>query len=146
MKPLLPPGVTFDEWHLVSLAPWGRITEALAIAASVAIIALAWRALRLEEKPSRRWILLALRFGAVLAALALFFEPAVRLQNVTRLPNHVALLVDGSESMRIAEQAGAPSRAARAQAWLKQEAPALAALGRDHILDWYTFGSKLEPT
>ena len=52
--------------------------------------------------------------GTVGAALVLFFQPAVRLQNVSRLPNHVAVLVDGSESMRLAEAPGKPSRAERA--------------------------------
>src|SRR3954468_11746737 len=138
--------MTYDEWHLVSLAPWGRAGQIAAILSAVVIVFLAWRALRHDERASRRWILLALRLGAVAAALVLFFEPAVRLQNVTRLPNHVAVLVDGSESMRLAEEPGEPSRAKRVQAWLRVEKQALARLSREHIVDYYTFGSELGPT
>ncbi|HEX8954572.1 MAG TPA: glutamine amidotransferase, partial [Polyangia bacterium] len=138
--------MTYDEWRIVSLAPWGRLGQIAALACALVIVLFAWRALRHDERWSRRWILLALRLGAVVAALVLFFEPAVRLQNVTRLPNHVAVLVDGSESMRLAEKPGEPSRAARAAAWLRDQQPALARLGREHLVDYYTFGSELSPT
>ncbi|MGZ3429685.1 MAG: hypothetical protein ACXVCV_23705, partial [Polyangia bacterium] len=138
--------MTYDEWRIVSLAPWGRLGQIAEILCSCAIVLFAWRALRHDERWSRRWILLALRLGAVAAALVLFFEPAVRLQNVTRLPNHVAVLVDGSESMRLAETPGQPSRAARTAAWLRDQKDALARLGREHILDFYSFGGELSPT
>src|SRR4051812_18203121 len=138
--------MTYDEWHIVSLAPWGRLGQVLAVLASVAIVFFAWRALRHDERASRRWTLLALRLGAVAAALVLFFEPAVRLQNVTRLPNHVAVLVDGSESMRLKENPKQPSRAERTAAWLRAERDTFARLGREHVIDFYSFGDKLEPT
>lgn len=138
--------MSYDEWHIVAMAPWGRVAQVLALLAAVAIVFFAWWALRKEERAAKRWILLTLRLGAVAAALVLFFEPAVRLQNVTRLPNHIAVLVDGSESMRLAEEAGAPSRAARAAAWLRAQQAALDGWRRAHVLDFYTFGDKLEPT
>lgn len=138
--------MTYDEWHLVSLAPWGRVAQLAALACGVAIVVLAWRALRLDERWGRRWILLALRLGAVTAALVLFFEPAVRLQNVTRLPNHVAILVDGSESMRLREKPGQPSRAERAAAWLRAQRGAIERLKQEHVVDLFSFGDKLEPT
>ena len=46
--------VNFDEQHLVSLAPWGRLGLALAVVAALIVIVLAWRALRLEPRASRR--------------------------------------------------------------------------------------------
>ena len=119
--------MTYDEWRVVSLAPWGRLGQVAALGCALAIVLFAWRALRHDEHWSRRWILLALRMGAVAAALVLFFEPAVRLQNVTRLPNHVAVLVDTSESMRLREKPGEPSRAARTAAWLRAQKDALGA-------------------
>ena len=142
----MPSTVTFDEQHLVLLSPWGRTAAALALGAALVIVGLAWRALRHEPRRSRRWILLALRAGAVLAALVLFFQPALRQENVTRLPNHVAVLVDRSESMRLKERPGAPSRAERAASWIRQEAPRLAELRKSHVLDFYSFGEGLSPT
>ncbi|HXU67941.1 MAG TPA: glutamine amidotransferase [Polyangia bacterium] len=138
--------MTYDEWRVVSLAPWGHVGEVAAVVCACVIVFFAWRALRHDERASRRWILLALRLGAVAAALVLFFEPAVRLQNVTRLPNHVALLVDASESMRLAEKAGEPNRAARVARWLGAEKATLERLSREHIVDVYTFGSELSPS
>ena len=138
--------MTYDEWRVVSLAPWGRVGQIAALLCGCIIVVFAWRALRHDERWSRRWILLALRLGAVTAALVLFFEPAVRLQNVTRLPNHVAVLVDGSESMRLSEKPGEPSRAARAAAFLRAQKDAIARLSREHVVDYYTFGSELSPT
>jgi uncharacterized membrane protein len=70
----------------------------------------------------------------------------VRLQNVTRLPNHVAVLVDASESMRLSEKPGEPSRAERVRNWLHDQKDALVRLSREHIVDYYTFGSELGPT
>jgi uncharacterized membrane protein len=137
---------TFDEWHLVSLAPWGRAGAALAVCAALVIVVLAWRALGREERWLRRWTLLGLRVGAVAAALVLFFQPAVRQENVTRLPNHIAILVDTSESMRLAESADKPTRAARAVAWLKAAHAELEQLRATHRLDFYTFGDRLSPT
>ncbi|HEY1587692.1 MAG TPA: hypothetical protein VGH63_18465, partial [Polyangia bacterium] len=138
--------LTYDEWRLVSLAPWGRLVQGAALACACVIVLFAWRALRHDERASRRWILLALRLGAVMAALVLFFEPAVRLQNVTRLPNHVALVVDNSESMRLAEKAGEPNRAARLASWLTAQRAALDRMSREHVVDVYTFGSELQPS
>jgi hypothetical protein len=137
---------SFDEWHLVSLAPWGQVANVVAIAIALTIIALAWRALAREERAWRRWVLLALRLGAVLAALVLFFEPAVQMQNVTRLPNQIAVLVDSSESMRLSERAGEPSRAERAARWLSSATPAFERLRQQHKLDFYSFGRDLQPS
>jgi uncharacterized membrane protein len=138
--------VTYDEWRIVSLAPWGRLGQIAAIAVACAIVFFAWRALRHDERWTRRWILLTLRLGAVAAALVLFFEPAVRLQNVTRLPNHVAVMVDNSESMRLGEKKDEPSRAERAATWLRDQKDVLARLGPEHIVDYYTFGAELAPS
>jgi uncharacterized membrane protein len=135
-----------NEWRVVSLAPWGRLVDGLAIALALAVVLLAWRALAVERRAARRWLLLALRLGAVAAALVLFFQPAVRLENVTRLPNHVAVLVDTSESMRLAEAAGAPSRAERAARLVADSRPAWARLAERHRLDYYTFGDRLAPS
>ncbi|MFI5290004.1 MAG: hypothetical protein ACHQ17_10165, partial [Polyangia bacterium] len=138
--------LTFDEWHLVSLAHWGRLVDLAAIAIALVIVIFAWRALRREERWWKRWSLLALRGGAVLAALVLFFQPAVRLENVTRLPNHVAVLVDASESMGLAETPHAQSRAARAAEWLSRSKSIFDRWRARHRLDFYTFGDRLAPT
>jgi hypothetical protein len=138
--------LNFDEQHLVWLSPWGRAASIAAVAAAVVVVGLAWNALRHEPRRSRRHALLALRLGAVLSALILFFQPAIRQENVTRLPNHVAVLVDESESMRLKENPSEPSRAFRAAVWLKQEAQRFSQMKQTHVIDFYSFGERLVPT
>jgi hypothetical protein len=138
--------VNFDEQHLVFLSPWGRAASIAAVTTALVIIALAWRALRHEPLRGRRWILLSLRAGAVLSALVMFFQPAIRQENVTRLPNHLAVLVDQSESMRLSEQPTQPSRGTRARSWIEKEAPRLDELRKTHLVDFYSFGERLAPT
>src|SRR5205814_9090912 len=75
----------------------------------------------------------------------LFFEPAVRMENVTRVPNHVAVLVDASESMRLSERPGEPSRAERAARIVRASKAELERLRGEHRLDFFTFGDRLSP-
>ncbi len=141
---MIPQG--FDEWHLALQAPWGRLGVGLGVAAAVAIIALGALGARREKRPARRWTVIGLRAGATVAALVLFLQPAVQLENVTRLPNRVAVLVDASESMGLAEQPGEPTRAQRAARIVASSAPAFDSWRKDHRLDFYTFGSTLTPS
>jgi hypothetical protein len=138
--------MTTNEWLIVTLSPFGRIGALVAGLVAVAIVWLSWRAVRDEPRRGRRAALLLLRFGAVDAALVLFLQPAIRYQSVTRVPNHVAVLVDASDSMRIAEEAGKESRRARIRRWLAEARPALDKLRERHKLDFYTFGERLAPT
>src|SRR6185436_6547011 len=98
-----------------------------------------------RERLARRALLVSLRAGACGAALVLFLQPALELRHVTREPNHVAILVDDSRSMELAEQKGGDSRAARAAAFLDASAPTFAAWRDSHILDFYTFSDTLQP-
>jgi hypothetical protein len=42
--------VTYDEWRVVSLAPWGRTGQIAAFLCACAIVLFAWRALRHDER------------------------------------------------------------------------------------------------
>jgi uncharacterized membrane protein len=48
--------------------------------------------------------------------------------------------------MRLSETPGEPSRAARAAKWLRDQKDALGRLSREHVVDYYTFGSELAPS
>jgi uncharacterized membrane protein len=138
----------YNDWHLVWLAPWGRI--GMAVAGLVAALTLywSWRGYRREPKPVWRVLLMALRTVAVAAALILFFEPAVELRHVTRQPNHVAVLVDDSRSMAIADsgEAKGPTRAERARRIIVNSAATFATWRQSHLVDFYTFSDTLVPT
>jgi uncharacterized membrane protein len=141
---MIPTPSSSEEWVVASLAPWGLGAQLLGVSAALTTLVLTGWALRVERRAERRFVLLALRAGALLSALVLFFQPALRRQSVTRVPNHVALLVDNSESMRLSDSAGGESRAARAAAWIARQSAALEALAREHPLDVYTFGDGVE--
>jgi uncharacterized membrane protein len=135
---------SYQEWHLVLLSPWGWTGRVLALGTALLVLILAWRALR-RDTFVRRYILLSLRALGLAAALVLFFQPGLQLRHVTRVPNHVAVLLDTSESMNLAEQAGEKTRVQRAAHLLRHEAKVLETLRRDHKIDFYTFGDRLLP-
>ena len=134
----------YNDVHLVSHAPWGRLAIVLGVIAAVAAVGLAAWGYR-RERRWRRVGLIVLRMLAVGAALVLFFQPAFQLRWVERLPNHIALLVDRSRSMTVAEDPSGPTRAQRAAEWVKKQAGALERLRRDRRIDFFSFGEALEP-
>ncbi|HEX2569323.1 MAG TPA: glutamine amidotransferase [Polyangia bacterium] len=136
---------TISEWHIELQAPWGRAALVAGLVCAALILVLAVIGLWRERRSVRRWTLLGLRVGATAMALLLFLQPAVVFQDVTRVPNHVAVLVDASESMGLAEQAGAPSRLARASALLARSSGVIEGWRKEHRVDFYTFGNELAP-
>ncbi len=131
---------------VVALAPHGTLGRYLAIAAAVVIVVLAVRTLLAEQRWSRRLTLLALRLGVVAGALVLFFEPALRKEQESRVPNHVAILVDDSQSMSVRESAASKPRWERAQQFLQLSKPAFEKLRQGSRLDFYRFSDVLSPT
>ena len=132
--------------RLVALAPHGALGRWLAIAAALVIVVLTVRTLRAEQRWSRRLTLLALRLGVVAGALVLFFEPALRKERTNQVPNHVAILVDDSQSMAITESTETQSRWQRAQDFLGRSRPALDRLAESARIDYYRFSDTLTPS
>jgi uncharacterized membrane protein len=133
---------TFDDWQLVLQTPWGRWGIALAaVVALVCVLLSAWGQ-RQHGSLRLRVGLIALRTLAVTAVLLLVLQPAVQLRNVTRIPNHVAILLDTSRSMGIRASQRA-SRLERARALLKASKGRLAAWAKTRRVDVYAFGEKL---
>lgn len=128
----------FNEFRWVLLSPWGRVGLGLGAATVAAIGVLAWRSTR-GITTWRRALILGLRGGAAMTALFLFLEPAIELRQVAREPNRIAVLIDDSASMNLAETKAGPRRIERARALLAASSEALAAWTRDHRVDVYTF-------
>jgi len=140
-----PKAADFNEYRWVFLAPWGRIGLALGAAAVAGIVALAWRASR-GANAWRRATMIGLRAGAAVTALVVFLEPAVELRQVAREPNRIAVLIDDSRSMALAEDPRGLTRIARARKLLADSGDALAAWERDHKIDYYTFADTVNAT
>ena len=96
---------------------------------------------------SRRATLLFLRALGLLLVLVILFQLALKLRSVTRMPNHIAVVADISQSMQLAEDGGTETRAARIAAVLRRakESGELRRLREDHILDFFGFGERLIP-
>ena len=133
----------YDQTGLVLLVPFPVWVTALVLVAAVACVVLA--AYTLRGAP-QRWLLLGLRTAAVLVAVVLYLQPALRHETVTRVRNHLVLLIDGSRSMGLPERPGGGSRAERVAEALVRAGPDLEALAADHVVDAYRFGATAEPT
>ncbi|MGE5182335.1 MAG: glutamine amidotransferase [Acidobacteriota bacterium] len=143
---LAAPGASdFNDHRWVFLSPWGRLGLYLGATAVTAIVVLSWRASR-GAPVWRRALLVGLRGGAATVALTVFLEPAVELRQVAREPNRVAVLIDDSKSMSLAESQGGPTRIERARRLLAASQGALAAWEKDHKIDYYTFSDTVSPT
>jgi len=136
-------GGEWNEWKLALMAPRSLSGRVVALGIVVMVLGLALRALR-GERSRRRWLLLSLRLIGILATLLLFFQPTIRLRNVSRMPNQIAVLVDASESMRLAEEGGGETRAARAATHLKGQATAIQSWRSDHKVEFFAFGDRLQ--
>jgi uncharacterized membrane protein len=135
----------FNEYRWVFLSPWGRVGLWLGAAAVVAIVLLAWRSSR-GAPAWRRALLVGLRGGAAVGALVMLLEPAVELRQVAREPNRIAILIDDSRSMALAEEPDGPTRIERVRRVLAASRSALAEWERDHKLDFYTFSDTVSAT
>lgn len=106
------------------------------------VLALTWFDLR-EMPPVRRRLLLGLRAFVLLMGIFLAAEPALELREVSRIPNHIAVLFDDSASGQLpANSAQTRQDILRAQA----DALRLDTQIERHIFDLYRFGDSLRPT
>ncbi len=133
-----PATATFNEYRWVFLSPYGRWGLYIGMAAVGLIVALSWRASR-GSSAWRRAILVGLRGAAATAAMVVFLEPAVELRQVAREPNRIAVMIDDSKSMSLAESPQGPTRIERVRRMLAASQTTLATWERDHKIDYYTF-------
>ncbi|ACY16586.1 glutamine amidotransferase [Haliangium ochraceum] len=138
-----PERADFNEHRWVLMAPWGRVGVIAGVVAAALACALGVVTSRRAHTPLLRAALIALRCGAALSALVLFLQPAVELRQVAREPNHLAILVDTSASMALAEDPEGPRRIDRARALLAASAETLRAWQDRHRVDIFAFDESL---
>ena len=132
----------YNDGRLLFLGSWGPLWLALFAVLALAVLALTWLDLR-ELTPRRRWTLLVLRASVLLLGVSLAAEPALELRDISIVPNHVAVLFDGSASMELPARDGVTR-----QEVLEAQARELAAMPASdkHRFDAFLFGSQLLPT
>ncbi len=133
----------YNEGTLLFLGSWGLWWVSLFGGLALAILVLTWLDLR-DMRGRRRTTLTILRAVALSAGVLLLLEPALELKQVTHVKNHVAVLVDLSESQSLSDDG--TTRLARAQAVIDQLAPMLTEPNDEHIFDLFGFDEDLTAT
>ncbi len=133
----------FNEYRWIFLSPLGKPLMAIGLIAGV--LSILFTALSTRQIHSAwRWsAIVGLRCAAILVAMVLFLQPAVELRQVARNPNRIAILVDDSASMELADEQGGPSRREKARALLENSQAVLEEWGKSHIIDIYRFSDEL---
>lgn len=132
----------FNAAHFVLLSGYHVAWIALAGLLTAAVIWLAWHNNR-PLPPRRRYTLLGLRIMAVVILFAIFLQPGVRLENVTRVRNHVAVLLDTSRSMGLPGTDG--TRFADVQAMLADQKGVIEGWQVDHQVDFFALSDQARP-
>src|SRR5690606_19543024 len=111
------------------------------LAAAVVLAAVAWSYLRSRGRLSGRdrAVLLALRAGAVLLVAVCLLRPTLLVSTAVPQENYLAVLIDDSRSMQIADREGEPRSAFVQRTFGSQESALLEDLGRRFRLRFFSF-------
>jgi hypothetical protein len=134
----------FNRGGVLFLGNWPQWTIVSMMLAAVLVCVLTYLDVR-EMRPARRGILVSLRAAALGLALLVMLEPALELQQVTIVPNHVAVLVDVSESQSL-EIVDGQTRHDRAVAAVRAVEEALGDQAEDHVLHVLELSDITEPS
>lgn len=119
----------------------------LLIAASIALVVYVYR--QAGGARSWRWAAAGLRLMLFLLLIAALNQPVIHLQQNREQPSVLAVMIDDSQSMQVADQpvAGVEQPRLDAVKYLLTDPSSalLASLGRDHELRLYHFGSQALP-
>lgn len=94
-------------------------------------------------KSYRRWTLVGLRATVYALAVLLLLEPALDLKNISKVKNHIAVVLDASRSMSLRVDDGQERRIDRTVAALKQLEATMTAENPDHQFTFFTYGKEL---
>jgi uncharacterized membrane protein len=124
------------------LLPWaGLLTLALA-----AWTVLAYRMSRGRAGPRARVVLGGLRIATFVLLLFVLLRPGLTVSRTVPQENFVAILVDDSRSMAIADQADTPRGARAVDLFVNPESDLLQDLSDRFVVRTYAFGSELTRT
>ena len=134
----------FNRGGVLFLGNWPRWAIVAMVLSAALICALTYLDVR-EMRRWRRLSLVALRAAALGLALLVMLEPALELEQVTVVPNHVAVLVDVSESQGL-ETAGSDTRHDRSLEAVRAIEDALGDQEEEHVLHVLALSDITEPS
>jgi len=133
----------FNTSRWVLLSDWSAGTIAFVAFIALLVLGLAWQNGR-GLAPRRRRVLFALRGVCVVVLFALFLEPGLRLENVTRVRNALVMLVDASRSMALPGE-GEGTRLDGVRRMLERHEPTLEAWRTLHNIEFYAVSDHARP-
>ncbi len=135
----------FDRWGLHWAGAEHAWTWILLALLLVGFIALSIPGARHAHSRGRQAALLVLRSLGLLIVLWCIFQPAVRLSQVAKMQNSLAVLLDTSESMGIIDPESEQSRTDQALELIKDERKFFDELEQDYDVRYYGFDQGLHP-
>jgi uncharacterized membrane protein len=137
---------SYNDWGLAIGSHLPRPVLMLIIAGAGFALVFSAVSLIWEKKRSRAVALFALRALAIAACLLVAIQPTLELGQMTRIPNHVAVLVDTSRSMTVKPPDG-KERYLRAAEAIEGAGPLFESWKKEgHKLDLLSFGETLGAT
>jgi hypothetical protein len=135
----------FNQISWIFLGDWSVFTLCIVILLSAGIMFLSWQNTQ-KMTNKARYILFALRSLIVVLCLFIFLQPAARLEDVTRVKNHIAILLDQSRSMQLpnSNQDQSQSRWQKLQNLIQQQTTTIEAWQKDHVVHFYGFDTHLK--
>jgi uncharacterized membrane protein len=136
----------FTDWRIAIGSHLPRSILILVCAAAGFAVAFSAVSLIWERRRGRAAVLLLLRTLAIATCLLVALQPTLELGQVTRVPNHVAVLVDASRSMTVKPPSEGKPRYLRAADAVTSAAPLFERWKQaGHKVDFFTFGEALAP-
>lgn len=132
--------VLFEEGELAFLSPWPTAAAGIVAAALVVPALLTYATARGRSAPADRAVLASSRAILFLLLFLALMQPALVLTSVVPQRNFLAVLVDDSRSMTIADRDGT-SRAEKATGLLDPEGDLLAGLSERFVLRYFRYSS-----
>ncbi|RPJ73087.1 MAG: hypothetical protein EHM24_08495, partial [Acidobacteria bacterium] len=133
--------VVFEQGSFAFSPPWPAMMAVLLVLAVGGLAA--WSYLRRAPRPGPRAALLALRVAALVLLLFALLRPVVTVKAVEAKQNFLAVLLDDSRSMSIADRDGVP-RSAFVRSAFAREGELRRALGDRFALRFFRFSSSTE--
>lgn len=141
----LNPPTNFNQLSLVWLGSWSMSSIFLVALLCLITLGLGWYNTQ-KLSPKRKSILFILRVLTLGLFFILFMQPAARLEEVSKVKNHVAVLVDHSRSMTLPHRNEKKdlSRADIAHQSIKAAQKVLKNWSKqDHYIDYFSFDTHL---
>jgi uncharacterized membrane protein len=134
----------FNDAHLLFLGGLPRGVLLVLALLALGVLVFSFFDLK-DQRPWKRAVLLGLRALALGGALLLLLEPALELRHVTKIRNHVVVLVDDSLSMTLPHDPES-TRWAQATGAVTDARERFAQPDEDHYFALFRFGETVRPS